>query len=170
MMTKSLVVAAGIAALASWTSAADAATTSRNYLSHGTANCQSALPVFDVNIRKRPYAVANEGDAGAFVTCDSESINNGGTGFTGVGMFFRNRAGTDGVTINCTLVDAVFTPLETFPKTSAAIPAGATGAIQWTAAGDNAGANFLAPAVSCILPPGVDISFTNFIYPEEIGT
>jgi hypothetical protein len=170
MMTKSLVVAAGIAALASWSAATDAATTSRNYLSHGTANCQSALPVFDANIRKRPYAVANEGENGAFVTCDSESINNLGTGFTEVGLSLRNRAGADGVTVSCTLVEAIFTPQATFPKTSAAIPAGGAVNLDWTAAVDNGGANFLAPALSCILPPGVDISFTNFIYPEEIGT
>ncbi len=48
---------------------AEAVTVNRDHLTHGTASCQAALPVFDGNIRKRPKAVVNEGDSPAFVTC-----------------------------------------------------------------------------------------------------
>lgn len=165
ILTLSLAVALTAATLSP---NAQAVTVNRDYLSHGTANCQSALPVFDGNIRKRPAAVANEGTATAFVTCDSESINDGATGFSQVGVYVLNRAGTDGVTLTCTLVNAVFTAGATVTKTSAAIPASSTGFITWSTA-DNGGNNFTAPAVSCALPPGVDISFMQFIYPEDVG-
>lgn len=36
---------------------------------NGANYCQSALPVFDGNVRKRPVSVQNEGDSNAFVTC-----------------------------------------------------------------------------------------------------
>ncbi len=145
-----------------------AATVTRDYLSHGTASCQAALPVFDGNIRKRPMALGNEGSATAFVTCDTDSINNNSTGHSGVGIYFTNRAGAVGVVINCTLVDGAFTAFGSFPKSSAAIPVGSTGAIIWSAA-DNEDNNFVAPAVSCALPAGVDISLVQFVYPEEVG-
>ena len=148
---------------------ASAVTTSRDYLSHGTAGCQSALPVFDGNIRKRPLALGNEGSNTAFVTCDSDSINNFGSGHTQVGIFFTNRAGAANVVVNCTLVDGAFTAFGSFPKSSAPIAVGATGNIIWTTA-DNEDANFIAPALSCALPAGVDISLVQLVYPEEIGT
>lgn len=165
-------LAAGIAALIAMAGAAgtaSAATVTRDYLSHGTANCQGALPVFETQLRKRPAALANEGTSTAFVTCDLDSINNGGTGTQAAGIFVTNRAGADGVTISCTLVDAVFTANAAFPKTSDPIAAGAIGSVNWSAAGDNAGGNFAAPAISCGLPAGVDISFVRFVYPEEVG-
>ena len=88
ILTLSLAVALTAATLSP---NAQAVTVNRDYLSHGTANCQSALPVFDGNIRKRPAAVANEGTATAFVTCDSESINDGATGFSQAVMFTPER-------------------------------------------------------------------------------
>jgi hypothetical protein len=150
---------------------ASAATVTRDCLRHGTASCRSALPVFDGNIRKRPAALGNEGTATAFITCDSDSINNGGTGHSAVSVFFTNRAGAPDVVVNCTLVDAVFTAIESFPKSSNALPVGVPGggAITWTAAADNEGANFIAPAVSCAVPAGVDVPFVQFVYPEEVG-
>lgn len=36
--------------------------------------CQSALPTGDVNLRKRPLGVYNEGDAAAYVTCSFTTL------------------------------------------------------------------------------------------------
>lgn len=149
---------------------ASAATVSRDYLSHGTASCQAALPVFDGNIRKRPVALGNEGTSTAFVTCDTDSINDFPSGHTGVGVYFNNRAAAAGTVVNCTLVDGAFVANESFPKASNAMAVGpAAGVITWSAAADNEGDNFVAPAISCALPPGVDIALVQFIYPEEVG-
>jgi hypothetical protein len=170
-MNRTAITLGVVAALAaaSVSPSAAAVTVTRDSLSHGTANCQSALPVFDGNIRKRPAAVANEGTGIAFVTCDSENISNSGTGFSAINVFFRNRAGADGITVSCTLVDAVFTAGLTVTKVSGAMAAGgAIGLVSWGTA-DNSGNNIIAPAVSCALPPGVDISFTNFVYPVDVG-
>lgn len=163
----STMVAMGAAFVAS---DASAATTERDYFSHGTASCQSALPVFDGNIRKRPMALGNEGAATAFVTCDTDSIDNFGGGHSGIAVYVRNRAGAAGVQVNCTLVDGVFTASTFHPKTSPAMEAGEVSLIEWTAADDNGGINFVAPAISCGLPAGVDIPAVEFIYPEEIGS
>lgn len=168
MKLTSLALGAMAAIAGTFAGDVSAATVTRDYLSHGTASCQAALPVFDGNIRKRPAALGNEGTATAFITCDTDSINNGGTGHSAVSVFFTNRAGVANVVVNCTLVDAVFTALESFPKSSAPIPAGTTAAITWSTA-DNEGANFVAPAVSCALPAGVDLPIVRFVYPEEVG-
>lgn len=147
---------------------ASAVTVNRAQISHGTANCQSALPVFDGNIRKRPMAVANEGTSTAYVTCDSEQIPDSGPGFTGVGVYFVNRRGADGVSVSCTLADGAFVASAFFPKTTT-IAAGASGYITWNYTADNAGAYFRAPATSCALPPGVDIALTQWVFPEDVG-
>jgi hypothetical protein len=148
---------------------ASAVTVSRDYASHGTANCQASLPVFDGNLRKRPMGVANEGTTTAFITCDSENIDNLQAGNTQVGVFFRNRAGTAGITVSCTLVNGFFTASKFLPKTSSALAVGGITGITWTAAGDNGGTNFTGAAVSCGLPPGVDLSAVEYVYPEDVG-
>lgn len=164
----SVLLGLGVAAAAMLPATASAATVLRSHVSHGTANCQAALPVFDGNIRKRPMALANEGTGNAFVTCDSESISNSATGFSGVAMGFYNRDGVADVEVSCTLVNGVLFGEGYFPKT-VAVAAGGVNLVQWTAA-DNNGNNFAAPALSCNLPAGVDIGLVQFEYPEEIGT
>jgi hypothetical protein len=145
-----------------------AATVVRNHFSHGTANCQSALPVFDGSIRKRPMALANEGVTTSFVTCDSENINAEDTGFHHVEIYFRNRSGNDGVAVSCTLVDGVGQASSFLPRQSNPVFIGGTAVVYWDSA-DNEDANFGAPAISCALPAGVDITVVAFAYSEEVG-
>lgn len=147
---------------------ATAATVQRNYLSHGTANCQSALPAFDGNIRKRPMAIGNEGTSTAFLTCDTESISNYGPGFLVVAVYLRNRAAAADITVNCTLVSGIFVPAIAIPMTSGAIPQGGTATISWSAE-DEDDDTLRAPGISCALPPGIDISAVQYVYPEEVG-
>lgn len=170
MNQKNLVLGAMVAMGAAFAASdASAATTTRDHLSHGTASCQSALPVFDGNIRKRPMALGNEGASTAFVTCDTDSISNSASGHSQVAIFFGNRAGAVDVQVNCTLVDGAFVANGFFPKTSTEMGAGGSAVISWEATADNGGDNFIAPAISCGLPAGVDIQLVQFIYPEEIG-
>lgn len=143
----------------------------RDYLSHGTASCQAALPVFDGNIRKRPMALANEGTGNAFVTCDTDTMDNfNSEKFKTVGIYFTNRSAAS-VTVSCTLVTGLtpFVPIVSFPKTSPTIPSGGNSAVVWTASGDNSDVNFGYPAVSCNLPAGVEINVTRFVYVENVG-
>lgn len=57
------------AAIVAAPAAVEAAPIERTLYVNASAHCQAALPVFDGLIRKRPLAVVNEGQAGAFVTC-----------------------------------------------------------------------------------------------------
>lgn len=70
---------------------AAAATVYRDHVSHGTANGQSALPVFDGNICKRPLALANEGNATAFITCDSENLRFQAQSISRIVVYVANR-------------------------------------------------------------------------------
>jgi hypothetical protein len=169
MKRLSVLLGLGVAVVSMLPTTASAATVVRQHVSHGTANCQSALPVFDGNIRKRPMAFANEGATNAFVTCGTESISNTGSGFSFVGVVFVNRAGAADVEVSCTLVDGVLMASGYFTK-SANVGAGGVNFIQWSGVDENAGENFSAPALSCNLPSGVDIGMVMFEYPEEIGT
>ena len=52
--------------------------------------CQSALPTGDVNLRKRPLGVYNEGDAAVYVTCSFTTIvDQGGGGGIAQGSVVR---------------------------------------------------------------------------------
>lgn len=139
----------------------------RDDFSHGTASCQSALPVFDGNIRKRPQAIANEGVATAFITCDSDSIRLGEASFSKATVYFLNR-GSSLVDVSCTLVDGIFNDgADYFPKTIPNLEPGTdVGGLQWTA-DDNGGSDFGSPAISCALPPAVDIVGLRFVYEDS---
>jgi len=146
----------------------DGATVVRNHYSHGTANCQGALPAFDGRLRKRPLAFANEGAANAFVTCDTDSFSTASEGtFTLISMFFHNN-GPGTSAIACTLVDIGASTTTYHPRTTGAVAPGEDGFILWPAS-DNGGEPFRAPAISCNLPPQTQIEAIGFAYLEDIG-
>lgn len=141
----------------------------RDYISHGPANCQGALPQYDAMLRKRPKAVANVGESAAYVTCDFEQIPNPLRRVTSVGMYFLVSEGTSAV--SCTLVQGVgrndFAPALT--KTAPEAGPGETAILSWSATIDFGGTNMTGPAVSCRLPAGMEIMATQITFLEEIG-
>jgi hypothetical protein len=122
-----------------------------------TAACQTALPVFDGVVRKRPLAVQNEGSSGTFVTCGLEGKFGAQpvASYIFIGLVNNSSSAT---TVNCTLVDgrsSISDPVY-LPK-SLLLPANQPlGELGWSSA-DNAGNNFIYPAISCSLPPGTGI-------------
>lgn len=141
----------------------------RDYLSHGVANCQAALPVFDGTIRKRPKALANEGTTTAFITCDFENLANPLNRITSVAIFVKNR-GTGQATVDCTLVQGFGDNVSGSNLTkSAALAPNGTFSLVWAAA-DYAGDNLDVPATSCALPPGTEIYGTQLKYLEDVGS
>lgn len=128
------------------------------------------MPVFDGNIRKRPKAIANEGTSSAFITCGFDSISNSGSGYSDVNIYFINRSGV-AKTVNCTFVNGIFdTAISASIVKSIALPTtAAPAALGVSAATDNAGNNFAAPAISCEIPAGVEIGAVQGVYPEEVG-
>lgn len=146
---------------------AGAVTQTRTFAGGPTNYCQTALPVFDGNVRKRPLAVQNEGTSNAFVTCSFNSQYR----ITSVQVYFYN-SGTTG-TLNCTGVSGYNTgPNQFIPKSVSLTGGGPQGLLAWNAA-DFTGAPAEFPSghfsISCNLLPGMGVndSYVNFI--EDVG-
>lgn len=156
-MSRTLLPLAAIAALAI-PSTADAGVLTDSQATMAAGACQSALPVFDGVIRKRPLAVQNEGDSTSFVTCGLDGKLFPAEETSTVAIALTNVSDAE-VLVNCTLVDgrSGFADPVYLPR-SLAIAGGTTLAtINWTAE-DNGGVNFVYPAISCSLPPGAGIA------------
>lgn len=127
---------------------------------NATAFCQGALPAFDTEIRKRPLAVRNEGDAGAFVSC-SIPVNYAGAN-TGVHVYLVNRD-TETATVDCTFVDGIVTEFggPNFPvyyPQSIALLADAGEILSWEASEFELASFSSIANISCVLPPGTEIT------------
>lgn len=144
---------------------ATAETISRSELVMAVSACQSALPVFDGVIRKRPLAVQNEGSSSSFITCGLEGVFGATPHSTSIAIGFINH-GAAAVTVNCTLVDGrnlLTDPI--YLPASSSVPAGGTSSITWSPDGES----FIYPAISCNLPPNAGIRYVGRTFNEEIG-
>jgi hypothetical protein len=135
--------------------------------SHAAANCQSALPVYDGVIRKRPKAVANEGTTDAFVTCAFEQLPDLPGKVVSVRVYAVNREDFPRP-ITCTLVDG-FGDAVYSPALTKLFNMQFEGSLTWNAGSDNQGVNYTAPALSCKLNPGVELAGTRLTFLTEIG-
>lgn len=136
-----------------------------------------ALPAFETQIRKRPLAVQNEGNANSFVTCAFTSQGGYGASVTNPTsvVVWVNASGGAEVTINCTGVSGYQdNPGNEFIVKSVVAPAsGSQVSLTWNAA-DFEGAPATFPygafAISCNLPSGGAINDSRMTFAEEIGT
>lgn len=154
---------------------AQAALSTRLDLRNPTDVCQTALPVFDGQVRKRPKAVQNEGTSVAFVTCSfpsqgtyTQSVNNP----TSVRIYFGVN---DGVADSVTCTGVSGYQGQTIPNSvkTVSLPAsGAQASLVWVPADFGATGNLPNGlfSVSCELNPGVGINDSNVNFAEEIGT
>lgn len=99
--------------------------------SNATGVCQGALPVYDTEIRKRPLALRNEGDASAYVSCSLPSnVLANIIAYTYV--VNRNAAAVD---VDCTFIAGVVVeilPPDYYPLSVSAGPGVAT-LLEWDA-------------------------------------
>lgn len=166
---RTITLATMLATLCLTTADADAAIKQRSHASHGPASCQAALPVFDANFRKRPKAFANEGTSTAFVTCDFESLEVFPTAEErtfSISILFINRNSASQM-VSCTLVDGQG-DINRWVETRSANIAGNSGpsAIDF---GGSIADDYRFPALSCAIPPGVEISLVRRTYFEDVG-
>lgn len=137
-------------------------------VAQATAICQGALPAFETQIRKRPLALQNEGEANAFVTCsfNNPGQNSGGTRISGVTIHLQNSQAAR--TVACTGVNTsagADASAALYATKSIQVPrdAGGSTALEFLPA-DFPGGGFLLPGdsinLSCNLPPGVGITST----------
>lgn len=153
---------------------ADAGTvTERTQLQTPVNNCQGALPSYEGKIRKRPLALANEGDSAAFITC-ALSSDDSDYGNAEVGAMLTNTTSAP-VVVRCTLVDnPVYWlwhpdqhPMPTYHPRSIELAAGASSLLHWN------GTDLIGNAwsdnvnLTCTLPAGTEMAYNyrNYLMP-----
>ncbi len=148
---------------------ADAVLRTRFWYANATSYCQTALPVFDGNIRKRPLAVQNEGRVPAFVTCSFAAQN---TPLDSVTVFAFN--GSDAtVSFKCTgVTGGAGSASNQYVVKTVSIPASDRDGLAWIPA-DFGGAATIPGSgyfsVSCVLPPGLGINDSVVVFVEDVG-
>ena len=151
---------------------AGAVSVSRSFVQNATGSCQSALPVFEGQIRKRPLALQNEGFTPAFVTCSFMNTDRSVDGMKAVYLYADNDRGVDRL-MTCTLVTGI--PGSMAPEfivKSILLPANSRlNEFLWTPA-DHGGQNFnnYTTNVSCNLAVGTGLTASFVYYDEDIGS
>lgn len=140
---------------------------------NGSGACQSALPVFDVQIRKRPLAVQNEGTTPAYITCSFYTM-----GPFSSSVIRVNARVHDGVadTLTCTGVNGYAGGKAVYLVKNFSLPAdGSLQEMQWSPAEFNGPDAFDPNAfdlynfgISCNLNPGVGIGSIEIFYEDGV--
>jgi hypothetical protein len=137
-------------------------------LSNPTNYCQTALPVFDGNVRKRPVSVQNEGNSNAFITCSWGIEVIDGTESTGISSaevwFHSTAAGS----VTCTGV-AGWNGVQAQSVKTLTLPGGGQSdeAMIWTPADfPNGQMGTGLFSVSCNLQPGQGIDDSYITYDD----
>jgi hypothetical protein len=136
---------------------------------NATSHCQTALPVFDGNVRKRPLAVQNEGDGDVFVTC---SFTGQATTLAQVHVFLSNADTSQQIPVSCTAVTGHRRQANEY-VTKATVVQGYLGQLVWgnedfegTPSGIPGSGLF---SVTCKLPPGIGIGNATVLLFEDVG-
>ncbi|MEP6634230.1 MAG: hypothetical protein ABJA62_08460 [Luteimonas sp.] len=157
--------------LAFVTSDVQAATRHHSFVQNATGACQSALPVFDGQIRKRPLAIQNEGTASAFISCSLLGTDRSFAGITQIEVFANNNTASV-VHLSCTLITGLskFGTQQFLPKTIVMPVGGGLNIFQWSLP-DNGGNPFnnFTVNVSCDLPVGIGLSIMFIDFDEDVG-
>lgn len=166
---RSLVCCLALAMTAAASGIATAATADQPTLHLPVSVCQGALPSYEGAFRKRPRGIRNEGTAPAFLTCalygNSFEARN-----RNVSLVYANPS-QQNVTVSCTLVDGGLSNGQppTFSNTQTLSGPGIRGQFGWTANAHNGGENFAWPALSCLIPPGVEVVFVSHTIVVDVG-
>lgn len=145
----------------------------RHLTVNGSGACQSSLPVFDVQIRKRPLAVQNEGTKAAFISCSYYSVGPYGLtlGVTGVRVYVASNDGLND-TVTCTGVNGYNDGNAQYVVKSVDVPSsGAQVVMEWNPSDF---VNPLGPTlpysnfnINCNLNPGTGINQTEIHYQDD---
>lgn len=165
---------AGVACLLTAAAApAGALDVARTLTQNATGACQASLPAYEGRIRKRPLVMLNEGDAAAFVTCSltgTVSGTHGTRSIHAIRVWFEN-GGTAPAELSCTMVDGLSSP--SYPPTYATKTitlAAGTRLVELSFRPPEGQVGFSFTAnTSCLLRPGVGISYTETNFREYVG-
>ena len=133
-------------------------------------NCQGALPQFAGTLRARPLALANEGDATAFVTCGWHGVASGSARNFQYVFAAIGNAGTTTAQVNCTFVHGFGGgPNTLYLSYSLTIEPGGWDEVQVSS--NLMPGNVLRYAqMSCSLPPGTLVGYLVNGYEETVGS
>lgn len=156
-------VAAAVGLISLHAGNAEAATTRTHYYS-ATGVCEAPLPSYDVNLRKRPLGITNQGTAPIFISCSvpADFVGDMATNWMEVGFTSMGGAGT----ATCTLVAGNRPYGSGSVAGSAAVAAGGYNWVGWYSLNkeDLLGSfNF-----SCHVPPGFEMNLI-IIHQEDTG-
>lgn len=127
--------------------------------------CQAALPVYDSSLRKKPLAVANQGQTTAFMSC---AVLDHLAGVADILVSLKNRSAAD-AEVTCTFIDGSHLSEGTntyFPK-SVSVSAGTNNFIDWNYVFDNGGQVMFSINFSCALPAGVEMGIIQVTHGTE---
>ena len=122
---------------------------------NGSGACQAALPNYEGQIRKRPLAIQNEGDAGAFMTCSPVSLQGNAMHASGHELLLVNNTAT-AREVNCTGVSGPVSGATYMPK-SVVVPGNGSASMNWIEADGVDGMNLETMNMSCLIPPGIGV-------------
>lgn len=166
-----LLVPVAVAMVLSVPAPANAQNGSSNVGGNAVNFCQSSLSNLENGVRKRPLAIANEGDATKFVSC-SMNIDAFGLPTTQAMLLVTNRSATTRA-VSCTLVSGIALPypesVPVYVSKTASIQPGAYTVMQWLYDVDNAGEPFQLVNFNCAVPPGVELN-TISLFNMEVKT
>jgi hypothetical protein len=153
-------VAALAAVTATYTPPAHAATSASN----AAGACQGNLPASDTNLRNRPLAIRNEGNANAFVSCSVVTPHNAAT--VNNAVIFMTNVTAAPIDVNCTFIDGGIAPSVVYHPKTVTLPANAMGGLVWTPAEFGLTTFSYYENFSCNLPPGVEMNVVGFDYTD----
>ena len=127
-------------------------------------SCLANTTEADVNLRKRPLAMRNEGATAVYVSCAAQYGFNPDVVESATVVAINTNAAP--VEFTCTLVDGALIASDLiffYPKTIT-LPSNGAAVMNWFAS-DNGGTTFTGfENFSCLLPPGVEIDIVGFTY------
>ncbi|MEP6632702.1 MAG: hypothetical protein ABJA62_00680 [Luteimonas sp.] len=148
---------------------AHAATSFRELSGNATSYCQTALPIFDGQVRKRPLAVQNEGTSNAFITCSFTRHFNA-VAATAITMYSQNNSAA-AKDLTCTLVTGHAGGPTQFVAKTVTLPADGTQKFMRWLAADFTGGTFPDEqySMTCNLLPGVGLNDSYLSFDEDVG-
>jgi hypothetical protein len=142
----------------------------RSFVQNATGACQAALPYYEDAIRKRPLAIQNEGDAGAFVNCSLVGTERSTGGLKEAQVVVTNMSDAP-LEVACTLIGEVTEASMTFLPKTVTVPANQSGSayvLRWDAT-DIGGTLLKTANLSCNVPGGAGLGETSVQFDEYVG-
>ncbi|MEN1928882.1 hypothetical protein WCE37_07775 [Luteimonas sp. MJ250] len=141
------------------------AATTRTINVSATGICDAPLPHFNVNLRRRPVAVQNQGAQPVFVSCTLATDDYGQSTTGAVRVTFKSSG--DAASVSCTMVSGTRDAQVFYVGAEQAIPAGGRASVAWQQI--NKWSTSGTYSFNCHLPPGVAMETVTYTQTDSAG-